>query len=390
MLTINVPQLCRAGCRALLIVSLSLTQVVFASATSSTFTVLHTFDDMDGAAPMTPLIKGSDGNLYGTSVGQFYNDGTIFKIAPDGSGFTVLHTFTSGDGAAPESALIEGPDGNFYGTTAYGGSSDAGTVFVMTPLGVLTTLHTFSYGDGYEPNGMVLGRDGNFYGTTEQGGPDNAGVVFRITPTGAFEILHNFTGVDGSDPQGIVQGKDGVFYGVTYYGGPGGNYGTLFSITRSGKFTSLHSFNGEDGGYATGTLVEDASGNFYGTTDFATGAAEGGTVFKFSPSHELTTLHRFSYGGPGGVYPDSGVILGPGGVLFGTALEGGAKGAGTVFELFPSGRIVALYSFAELGDGGSPMAGLLRIGSTLYGATSEGGSLGSLSEGTLFSVTLSD
>ncbi len=51
-------------------------------------------------------------------------DGTIFKLAPDGT-YTILHTFTGGDtdGSEPWGGLTRGSDGNYYGTTTRGGSA---------------------------------------------------------------------------------------------------------------------------------------------------------------------------------------------------------------------------------------------------------------------------
>jgi uncharacterized repeat protein (TIGR03803 family) len=359
--------------------------LALASAATVDFTVLHNFDDTDGGFPMAPLIMGSDGNLYGSSLGVDYNDGTIFKITPQGA-FTLLHTFGGADGSFPESALVEA-GGNFYGTTAYGGgagSGGAGSVFLITPAGELTTLHGFSYSDGYEPNGIIVGPEGVLYGTTQQGGANNAGVIYKITRGGKFTLLYSFSGNDGAEPQSaLTLGKDGNFYGVTYYGGAN-NYGTIFRMTPKGVLTSLYSFTGEFGSYPTGALVEDSDGNLYGTANFATGAEEGGSVYKFSPSSgEISALYKFS-GGRGGEYPLGGVILGPAGTLYGTTLAGGTAGGGVAFALSQSGTLQVLHSFTGGADGGSPAAGLLRVGTSFYGMASIGGST---LYGTIYSLT---
>jgi uncharacterized repeat protein (TIGR03803 family) len=44
------------------------------------------------------------------------------------------------DGSGPSSALIQGSDGHFYGTTAAGGQFNDGTVFRITPDGDQTVL----------------------------------------------------------------------------------------------------------------------------------------------------------------------------------------------------------------------------------------------------------
>src|SRR5437870_4346369 len=48
------------------------------------------FADLSGRYPEAPLIPGSDGALYGTTLVGGSNDaGTVFKLNKDGSGFTV-------------------------------------------------------------------------------------------------------------------------------------------------------------------------------------------------------------------------------------------------------------------------------------------------------------
>jgi uncharacterized repeat protein (TIGR03803 family) len=62
--------------------------------------------------------------------------GAAYEITPAGEE-TVLHLFTGapGDGLYPE-VLIKGNDGNLYGTTQQGGANNLGTVFRITPDGV--------------------------------------------------------------------------------------------------------------------------------------------------------------------------------------------------------------------------------------------------------------
>ncbi|HXM41853.1 MAG TPA: choice-of-anchor tandem repeat GloVer-containing protein [Bryobacteraceae bacterium] len=49
-----------------------------------------------------------------------------------------MHSFDSADGANPESALIQATDGYLYGTTTAGGANNDGTVYKITPQGALT------------------------------------------------------------------------------------------------------------------------------------------------------------------------------------------------------------------------------------------------------------
>src|SRR5262245_19553575 len=103
------------------IVSLS---VVSAARAQAPFAVLHEFSGYAYAAgPSAPLVEGSDGYFYGTTLeGGAFHHGQIFRISPSGV-LTILHEFAGGatDGEGPQSALIQASDGNFYGTTASGG-----------------------------------------------------------------------------------------------------------------------------------------------------------------------------------------------------------------------------------------------------------------------------
>jgi uncharacterized repeat protein (TIGR03803 family) len=184
----------------------------FGAQAAAVFTSLHSFTVFpNGAYPAAALVQGSDGNFYGTTQGGGTNGaGTVFQISTNGA-LTSLYSFTGGnDGADPRAGLVQGSDGYFYGTTSGGGTNNEGTVFKISPNGGLTGLYSFIGGnDGaYPVAGLVQGSDGYFYGTTYDGGTNGAGTVFRISTNGALTSLYSFTGGnDGGVPQaGLVQG----------------------------------------------------------------------------------------------------------------------------------------------------------------------------------------
>jgi uncharacterized repeat protein (TIGR03803 family) len=92
--------------------------------------------------------------------------------------FTSLLSFNGQDGAFPQNTLVRGANGNFYGTTPYGGAEGGGcgNVVELTAAGRSTTLFDFECTNGSQPySGVIRGRNGNFYGVTAFGGSNGIG-----------------------------------------------------------------------------------------------------------------------------------------------------------------------------------------------------------------------
>jgi uncharacterized repeat protein (TIGR03803 family) len=207
-----------------------------------------------------------------------------------------------------------------------------------------------------------------------------------------LSLLASFTGTSGAAPgqypylENLVQGSDGNFYGTTLDGGTNG-YGAVFKISPSGTFTLLHSFSTAttDGEYPYAGLVQGSDGNFYGTTYFG-GANGAGTVFNVTPSGTCTVLHSFSTATTDGRQAYAGLVQGSDGNFYGTTYLGGANNYGTVFQIAPSGAFTLLHSFSNVQtDGRNPYASLVQgSDGNFYGTTFYGGANG---YGTLFNVT---
>ncbi len=209
-------------------------------------------------------------------------------------------------------------------------------------------------------------------------------------PSTTFTDLLNFDGANGEYPayMSLIQGSNGNLYGTSFGGGTYDD-GTIFEITTAGVLTTLYTFCSKtdcaDGAGPYAGLVQDNSGNLYGTT-VGGGSHFNGTVFKLSSSNKLTTLHSFKGGTTEGAYPFSGLIL-YNGDYYGTTQAGGANGAGTVFKITTGGTLTTLYSFcsqSECADGDVPYAGLVQLDGNFYGTTLGGGAIG---VGTVFEIT---
>jgi uncharacterized repeat protein (TIGR03803 family) len=324
-----------------------------------TFNTLSTFAG-GGANPYAGVVFGANGTLYGTTSKGSVNggNGTVFNLSPPpticNSSFcpwteTLLYSFTgSPDGYGPGLGDVTfDPASNIYDTT-YAGGSGYGIVYELTPSGGGWTeniLHSFGYSDGAYPYSRVI-RDsaGNLYGTTWGGGANGAGTVFELTPSGSgwtHTVLYSFQPAsDGGNPySGLMFDSSGNLYGATSSGGSGGG-GTVFKLTPAGNgtwtYSVIYSFTGANDCGPQNNLAMDQAGNLYGTT-YCDGANKLGNVFKLTPTGggwTYTSLHDFT-GGSDGEIPFCSVAFDASGNLYGTAVTGGSRGAGTVWEITP-------------------------------------------------------
>jgi uncharacterized repeat protein (TIGR03803 family) len=156
------------------------------------------------------------------------------------------------------------------------------------------------------------------------------------------------------------------------------------SAGASGTTKVIYSFAGDDDGeYPSTELVRDGAGNLYGTT-VQGGDFGGGTVFQLSPSGVHTVLYSFT-GSTDGGQPYGGVTLDAQGNLYGSAVVGGTGGAcedscGVAYKLSNVGGTwtqTVLHNFTGGDDGSGPGAGLTLDGKgNLYGMTPTGGAYG--------------
>jgi len=349
------------------------------TAAAQTYSVLHSFTGTDGGDPFAGVIADPAGNLFGTTLGG--EAGTVYKL--DQTGLTVLYAFTNAsDGVGPVSGLLRDAAGNLYGTTSSGGHSGEGTIYKVDPSGTETVLYSFKGGKyGWNPIAALI-RDttGDLYGTTGSGGTANHGTIFKLDKSGQT-VLHSFRDKpDGNNPQGtLIQDLPGNLYGATAYGGALG-FGAVFKLDTTGHLTILYSFTGfGDGSEPMAGLIEDTSGNFYGTTSLG-GTSNAGVVFQLDAAGMEKALYSFT-GGTDGANPMAALVRDADGNLYGTTFAGGLasaeqcpSGCGVVFKIDPAGTETVLYSFTGGADGANPTAGLLRdTAGNLYGTATRGG-----------------
>ena len=264
--------------------TLLITPPVTRAQDAASLAAVYSFDASQGIFSPNTLIRGSDGNFYGTTLSgvSTYSGGTVFQLTPGGV-LTVLHRFASGDGLYPSPGLIQGSDGNLYGTTVPDGPHN-GLVFQVTPAGQYRVLYNFSDDDGGTVAGVVEGLDGNLYGVTA------SGTIYRVSPAGNFStVAKGLNAIRG----GLILGRDGNFYGTNTTSEFSNTASAFFRVTPSGKVTILGAFPSGSTGPAS-KLTEGSDGNFYGTIPGYADTDTYGAVFRFNPTGTFTFLHHFT------------------------------------------------------------------------------------------------
>jgi hypothetical protein len=290
-----------------------------------------------------------------------------------------------------------------------GGSGEpgCGTVFRLSPPPTTcksflcywqeTQIYSFANNaDGALPRGEItFDAAGNLYGATELAGPENWGTVYELTPShGSWTktLLHGFGDrLDGANPLGGVQlDPAGNAYGTTNLGGIG-QEGTAFQLVPSASGWTLNiigNFNFNSGGFALlAGLIVGPGGNLYG------GTADGNpnpVVYELSPSNGswiYSSLNAFPYQYCCGV--GANLVMDSAGNLYGTTAGYSVEGIyGSVFKLTPSGggwTYTDLHDFTGGNDGANPYSSVvLDSNGNLYGTASTGGTFG---DGVVWEIT---
>lgn len=296
--------------------------------------------------------------------------------------YSFLHNGT--DGFTPTGGVVMDKNGNLYGVTNQGGPNMNGVAYELSPPaqagGDWTETILYNFGDnlaaGYNPGAggeggsIILDASGNIYGiagggTSPASGGTASGVAYELSPpssgSGEWSAQAIYTFLHDTsqptllyNPQGaVVFDKNGNLYGVATLGGANG-VGGVFELSppaQSGNewtMTPLYSFNntigaGEPWGPTpNASLIVDAKGNLYGTTEYG-GVSDAGTVYELSPPaaggngtwtpailYSFRAVSIFDASNPYG-----SLIFDAQGNLYGTTFSGGTNSGGTVFELSP-------------------------------------------------------
>ena len=226
--------------------------------------------------------------------------------------------------------------------------------------------------------------------TNSFGSVTSAAAVLNVTAVSKagvrLETLYLFnTNAFGVNPRaGLLLANDGNFYGTASRGRIGSSgAGTVFRFTTNGVISLVHYFTGgSDGDVPESELIQGTNGLLYGTASGGT-SLYGGTVFKMT-TNGVTTSYPLNPASSG-EQPAAGLVQGADGNFYGTASYGGIYQDGTVFRLTASGVLSVLHSFKGV-DGAAPYGSLVQgADGDFYGTTISGGANDFL--GTLFKIT---
>ena len=327
-----------------------------------------------------------------------------------GQTLNTLYSFShNGLGYQPTSGAAIGPSGQLYGTTPTGGASGSGAAYEIVPPASsggawdARVLYTFTgqSGTGSPYGALLLGPSGILYGVDNAG----EGAVFQLEPPTAGNMhwrettIYTFTDSNGSgaEPKATpILGPHSVLYGTTWAGGANSD-GVAYRLappsSQGGTWTpkTLFNFSADVAENPVGSLALGSDGALYGTGEY--GGLGGGTAFQLKPptapggSWTETTIYDFGSQSGDSSLPN-GVVLGPNGVLYGTAegstnIRACSNGCGTVFQLTPPASPggpwteTILYTFTGgflNTDGSQPNSTpVLGPGGVLYGTTHAGG-----------------
>jgi uncharacterized repeat protein (TIGR03803 family) len=265
-------------------------------------TVLENFDDVTIGYPDAPLIKASNGLLYGMAPGgSIYSEGggVIFSFNPATGNDSVVFNFDSLSGEFPFASLVQAPNGLLYGTCEGWGAANSGTLFSFDPVsGKDSVLFAFNDTMGSTPLSTLSIVNNVLYGTTSGGGATGNGVLFTYNiNTGQYDTIESIYTSDlgGASGSTIVDTSLHTIYWVTPWNSnnPSSN-GALGSYNMITKQEDSVIFNYYNGSTPTGLLVWDTAANFiYGTNSYG-GTHNYGTLFRYNVvTKQDTTLYNF-------------------------------------------------------------------------------------------------
>ena len=186
---------------------------------------------------------------------------------------------------------------------------------------------------------------------------------FTLNPLFTFTCDSTGNCPNGKVPTSLIQSADGNFYGTTAFGGSGSQAaGTVFKLTPSGELTTLFTFTNDQNGASPSNLVEGNDGFLYGLTTLSKDNET--ALFKLSKAGKMIGTSDI------GQNIISLVLAGDGN--FYVCTNNGLPTPGQVLRVTPTGSVTSIHTFntSNLSDEG-PACFRMILGAdgNLYGTT---------------------
>jgi uncharacterized repeat protein (TIGR03803 family) len=319
-----------------------------AFATTPTF-LANIPDGLNTLVGVPNLSADANGDLFGLMFsGGANTNGTVVEFPAAGGAPKTLANFAGGAGGAhPGGSLLVDASGNLFGTTLSGGANGAGTVFEVQKIGASypnPPITLASFGAGITASGsgnLVADAQGNLFGTTTSS-------VYEVKKTGSsYAAPVNLVPFPvGTQIGTLTIDAKGDIFGTTISGGAN-DLGTVFEIEKTpagyaSSPTTLASFTPEDGRLTLNhpkTLIVDANGDLFGTTD-PSAQNSGGVVFeivRIPNGYEDTPTIVVNFNGNPNVGLGANLVADASGNLFVTTLTGANSAGGAALEITGSG-----------------------------------------------------
>ena len=156
--------------------------------TGSVYTKLYDFTQATGRFPVAELVQAANGKFYGTTTqGGTNNSGVIFSYDITNSTYTDIVNMGSGTGYNPLSRMIIGSNGLLYGTADLGGTASSGVIYSLnTTTNAYSLVYNFATDNFSDPwGGLLEDPAGTLVGLTNAGGTAGQGAQILLGRTAA-------------------------------------------------------------------------------------------------------------------------------------------------------------------------------------------------------------
>ena len=263
--------------------------------------------------------------------------GTLWRYCPAAGDFAVLHNFFAVpralDGEYPMGTPAALPDGRVCGTAKGGGTANMGTVWCWSPTAFVYASLTAAAGVPYGGATYSPG-DGLLHLITNEGGANGVGAYVTVDPTTmAIAVIGSFPAFvmpghanDNTPIQAPTLLSDGSLVVAREFGGARGS-GLVARLSPAGitvlkemqdvAIEAVPRFANATGGMPNGGLAELPSGLIVGAATYG-GEHGAGGIYTLGATVRL--VHSFDPGGPS--YPYGGLTTASTGAVYGSTFNG--------------------------------------------------------------------